>query len=114
SDLNAYRDGGHAACCGPASDGDMSPKDEEGAGCAPAPQAEESCCAPAPEAEACCVEESAASESCCAPAEESNAEACCAPEPDKAFHTTMDELLDTFDVNAYAASVKIFAVKPAS
>ncbi len=93
SDLNAYRDGGHAACCGPSSDADMSADccDTE-----PAPS-EASCCAPEPAAEACCASE---------PAEE----ACCTTET--SYHKTMDALLDTFDVNAYAASVKIFAVKP--
>jgi arsenite methyltransferase len=106
SDLNAYRDGGHAACCGPASDGDMSAENDESSCCAPAP-AEEACCAPAPVTEACCEPATEAT---------SSAVPCDAPpsEPDTSYHTTMDALLDTFDVNAYAASVKIFAIKPAS
>lgn len=106
SDLNAYRDGGHAVCCGPESDADMSAEaaaSESGCcGPAPAPVVEESsCCAPTPAPEP--VENSA----CCepsTPATESSSE--------PAFHDTMGKLLDTFDVNAYAASVKIFAVKP--
>lgn len=42
--------------------------------------------------------------------------ACCAPSPeapDKAYHEEIAALLDTIDVNAFAASVKIFALKPA-
>jgi len=116
SDLNAYRDGGHAACCGPASDADMSAEAPEASCCDPTPT-EETCCAPSAQAdEPCCEPAPEASEACCAPATEETSvpEACCAPEPDTNFHTTMDALLDTFDVNAYAASVKIFAIKPAS
>lgn len=87
SDLNAYREGGHAACCGPSSDADMSAECCE----TEAKPAQEPCCTPEPEAQACCTPEA---------------------EQEPGYHTTMDALLDTFDVNAYAASVKIFAVKP--
>lgn len=60
ADLNAYRAGGAAACCGP-------------------------------------------STSCCGPSEE----------PQEAnFHDQMSALLDTIDANEYAASVRIFALKP--
>ncbi len=60
ADLNAYRAGGAAACCGP-------------------------------------------STSCCGPSDE----------PHEAnFHDQMSALLDTIDANEYAASVKIFALKP--
>ncbi|MFT4646816.1 MAG: arsenite methyltransferase [Planctomycetota bacterium] len=97
SDLNAYRDGGHAACCGPASDADMSAEAEESACCEPATEDSEACCAPA-------AEETSSADSCGSPSSE----------PDTSYHITMDALLDTFDVNAYAASVKIFAIKPAS
>ncbi|MBL4848281.1 MAG: hypothetical protein JKY65_22410, partial [Planctomycetes bacterium] len=81
---------------------------------APAVTEESSCCAPA-----AVVEET----SCCAPAAVVEETSCCAPaaattpakdEEQPAFHDTMGKLLDTFDVNAYAASVKIFAVKPLS
>ncbi|QDV05288.1 Ubiquinone/menaquinone biosynthesis C-methyltransferase UbiE [Planctomycetes bacterium Poly30] len=87
SDLNAYREGGHAACCGPESEGDMS-ANVEAAG-----------------ATACCAPPAGTSVS---------ATSCCAPEPASAqpsYHETMGELLDRFDVNEYAASVKIWAVK---
>jgi len=60
ADLNAYRAGGAAACCGPSTD-------------------------------------------CCGPSDE----------PQEAnFHDQMSALLDTIDANEYAASVKIFALKP--
>jgi SAM-dependent methyltransferase len=161
ADLNAYRDGGHAACCGPKSDADMSggagagasccgggeaavalvaaPKSMAASGCCggavaePAPADLSSCCGgsaePALEATSsgCCggsheVQETASS--CCggghaepiSAAEQAEWSACCGggDSPDEpAFHDTMAGLLDAFDVNEYAASVKIFALKPA-
>ncbi len=109
SDLNAYKDGGHAACCGPTSDADMS------GDCCGTESAdkEESCCATESATEACCSSEPAAEESaCCAP--EPEAQSCCGGESseERPLHDTMAELLEAFDVNAYAASVKIFAIKP--
>ncbi len=109
SDLNAYRDGGHAACCGPESEGDMS---------ADEPKVEEACCAQPEDASACCEPAPPEAQECCAPAPAG--EACCEPADEvsksssgePAYHETMGELLERFDVNAYAASVKIFAVKP--
>lgn len=63
TDLNIYKEGGSAACCGPAT----TPTD------------------------------------CCAPSE---------PDPEgNAYHDRMRDLLERFDVNDYAASVKIFALK---
>lgn len=62
ADLNVYKQGSAAACCGPA---------------------------PA----------------CCGPAEDS-------PAAESGFHDRMSRLLETFDANEYAASVKIFALKP--
>lgn len=62
ADINAYREAGSAACCGP----------------------EPSCCGPdSPQSE---------------------------QEP--GFHEKLGALLETFDANDYAASVKIFALKP--
>lgn len=63
------------------------------------------CCSPAPSA--CCSPEPDAS-ACCAPA--SSSSSCCEPKP-KALHVDLAELLRRYDVNAYAASVKVFAVK---
>ena len=97
SDLNAYREGGHAACCGPESAGDMSPE-------AAAPAEATACCAPAPTP-------APSSEACCSPADAA-AGACGPADESPAYHETMGDLLDKFDVNQYAASVKIWAVKP--
>lgn len=66
--------------------------------CSPAPSAASSCCAPAP----------ASSSACCAPP--TSAAACCEPNP-QSIHQDLGELLRKYDVNAYAASVKVFAVK---
>lgn len=54
---------------------------------------------------------------CCTPAAASStglpiaASACCSP-PASAVHSGLAELLKKYDVNDYAASVKVFAVKP--
>jgi len=59
------------------------------------------CCAPSA---------TAAPANCCAPAP---AAACCAEPSDKlAFHDGVSDFFRDVDLNAYAASVKIFAVKP--
>jgi arsenite methyltransferase len=49
---------------------------------------------------------------CCSPAMDE--ESCCAPAPDIAtsLHTELTELLTKYDINAAAASVKVYAVKP--
>lgn len=118
SDLNAYRDGGHAACCGPASDADMSGKAADGDS--------DGCCGPIKERTGCCGEapestENAADSDCDGAKENKSDSGCCgetakadenAAEVASEFHETMSDLLKTFDVNEYAASVKIFALKP--
>jgi arsenite methyltransferase len=82
ADLMAYAQvEGAAACCAP-----------------PAPSSA-SCCAPAPKA---------ASSSCCAPSPSSNS--CCEPTP-QPIHEELGKLLRQYDVNAYAASVRVFALK---
>lgn len=70
ADLNIYKEGASAACCGPA--------------------------------------ESAEESGCCSPSESTGAITDSSP----AFHDEMRELLESVDANAYAASAKIFAVKP--
>ncbi|MEZ6014729.1 MAG: arsenite methyltransferase [Planctomycetota bacterium] len=92
ADLNAYRDGGHAACCGPAAETTE-----------PAEVAPSACCTPAPAGASACCAPPAATPTPCAPAD-------AAGSPD--FHASMGALLDSFDVNAYAASVKVYARKP--
>ena len=92
ADLNAYaKVAGQSGCCSPAA-------------------------SPAPE-------RSASPSACCSPAQSSpvavgiSASACCGSvsEPDQkpeTVHGGLSDLLGRYDVNAYAASVKVYAVKP--
>ena len=94
ADLNAYKEGGHAACCGPDSMADMSGGESTGGGCCgggePKPvKPETSCCGGSEKT-----------------AEKSDAEVA------SDYHDTMSDLLNAFDVNEYAGSYKIFALKP--
>ena len=41
-----------------------------------------------------------------------NTDSCCGPGAEGELHSGLKELLARFDVNDYAASVKVFAVKP--
>ena len=66
------------------------------------------CCSPSPSSSSCCAPAPASSSACCAPP--TSAAACCEPNP-KPIHQDLGELLRKYDVNAYAASVKVFAVK---
>lgn len=118
ADLNAYAQAdGHSACCTP------EPADESAAN-------EASCCTPAPVSlgissksqSACCEPADAASDDpCCEPNSSTTADACCTPQASNApeasgdakpLHRDLAELLAKYDVNAYAASVKVYAVKP--
>jgi arsenite methyltransferase len=48
---------------------------------------------------------------CCSPAMDGNA--CCSPTPESStLHAELSELLRKYDVNAAAASVKVYAIKP--
>jgi SAM-dependent methyltransferase len=55
---------------------------------------------------------------CCSPAMESSSPlqvtqgACCAPAPASTLHEDLTSLLSQYDVNAAAASVKVYAIKP--
>ena len=57
---------------------------------------------------------------CCSPAMEGAGDGltviggCCSPSEKSTVHADLAELLATYDVNAAAASVKVYAVKPAS
>ncbi len=66
---------------------------------------QDACCAPAP---------SASAGSCCAPAPASQAASCCGPakQPAGRLHEEMGTAFKDIDINHYAASVKIFALKP--
>lgn len=116
SDLNAYAEGGNAACCAPAEPSLAAPSVQPKA----APANQEACCEPDPSGQACCAplapkaqpkaqpkgeEECDPASGCCGPAEASAPSA-------QTMHDTLSEVLTTFDVNEYAASVRIFALKP--
>jgi hypothetical protein len=73
-----------------------------------------SCCSPAMDSA-----ESASTGSCCSSSTAASAlhiggsEVCCPPEQDESsLHERLRDLLSRYDVNEYAASVKVFAVKP--
>lgn len=53
---------------------------------------------------------------CCSPAmDATTATSCCTPATDATtLHTDLSALLETYDVNAAAASVKVYALKPAA
>jgi SAM-dependent methyltransferase len=107
ADLMAYAQvEGAAGCCSPA------PAAEASSCCSPAPAAQaSSCCSPAPAASSseCCSPAPAGSQAGCAPSSSSD---CCSPEASpKPIHEELGELLRRYDVNAYAASVKVFAIK---
>jgi SAM-dependent methyltransferase len=86
ADLNAYsKVEGQSGCCSPAMKGGESKS---------LPVAASSCCAPA--------ETAPAAVSCCGPAASTEGE----------VHGDLRDPLSRYDVNDYAASVKVFAVKP--
>ena len=47
---------------------------------------------------------------CCSPA--MDGESCCSPTSEPTLHEDLSELLSKYDVNAAAASVKVYAIKP--
>lgn len=55
---------------------------------------------------------------CCSPTMQNDStfavigEACCTPAPDPSLHAQLTALLATYNVNAVAASVKVYAIKP--
>jgi len=113
ADLNAYAQiEGQAGCCGIA----MTSEPE------PVAAAASSCCSPAPaESPACCTPSKpvAIGEACCttdekAAATDAGSSCCSAPVDPKTpeLITRLAELARRHDINDYAASVKVFAVKP--
>ena len=112
ADLNAYSlADGQSGCCSPAMKEEPT-ANAEASGSLHAAAA--SCCAPA--------ETATATTSCCAPVEASSSKpvlaitTCCTPAAGPgegaALHESLNELLSRYNVNDYAASVKVFAVKP--
>jgi hypothetical protein len=111
ADLNAYaKVENQSGCCSPA-------MTETASACCPPAEnavAAADCCPPA--------EQSSAAEDCCSPsASVESASDCCAPtqigrakKPEENagdFHERLKAMLERYDVNDYAASVKVFAIK---
>lgn len=103
ADLNAYaKVEGQSGCCSPAMVAAAAATPEAGGCCTPAVR-----------------EVEASASGCCTPttteSEKAGAESCCAPSAAgigaKEIHTDLADLLRRYDVNNYAASVKVFAVK---
>jgi arsenite methyltransferase len=93
ADLNAYtKIEGQSGCCSPAA----APETEAGKAL---PVAQLSCCTPAPAAA-----EPASASACCAPAGDSQTQ-------EAGVHEELGEVLRRYNVNDYAASVKVYAVK---
>jgi SAM-dependent methyltransferase len=67
------------------------------------------CCSPAMESDALAAE--AQPGSCCSPARPVNA-GCATPADGATLHTELTDLLNRYDVNALAASVKVYAIRP--
>lgn len=102
-DLNAYAavEGQSGCCASPAVE-----KPAAEACCTPAPAGSDACCVPKPESKqaagSCCTPAPAGSSSCCTlhPASDS-----------QTVHGALAELLRKYDVNEYAASVQVYALK---
>lgn len=116
ADLNAYSlVEGQSGCCSPAMEETTAEVSRS------LPVAAASCCAPVESAPAATA--TTAATSCCAPSKAATESkpalaitSCCAPavEPGNGaeLHESLNELLSRYNVNDYAASVKVFAVKP--
>ena len=117
ADLNAYSlVEGQQGCCSPSMTEESATAVEAEASKS-LPVAAASCCAPSESATV------TTTTSCCAPSESVTKSkpalaitSCCAPavEPSNGaeLHESLNELLSRYNVNDYAASVKVFAVKP--
>jgi ubiquinone/menaquinone biosynthesis C-methylase UbiE len=94
-DLNAYaKVENQSACCSPA-------MDQSSACCTPSEAQNTGCCAPPVSLEVTEEEWIAATQGCCG-----------AEPSEPAVHTGLAELIRQYDVNDYAASVQVYAVKP--
>ncbi|QDU38027.1 Demethylmenaquinone methyltransferase [Maioricimonas rarisocia] len=108
SDLNAYaKVENQSGCCSPTM------------ASAELAVLESGCCSPAEATagDACCEPASAAApasgEACCEPAPADADTDCCSPvegEADPGLHERLADLLQKYDVNDYAASVRVFAI----
>jgi hypothetical protein len=99
-DLNAYtKVDGQSGCCSSIMENSTSDC------CTPAPIGSSACCTPKPEAipqaSGCCTPAPAGSTSCCTPT----------PAAESTVHGKLAELLSRHNVNDFAASVRVYAVK---
>ena len=99
-DLNAYaKVEGQGGCCSPVMENPTFDC------CSPAPEGSSACCTPKPDAKpqvsGCCTPAAAGSSDCCTPM----------AAPESTVHGGLAELLSRYDVNDYAASVRVYAVK---
>jgi hypothetical protein len=106
-DLNAYsKVENQSGCCSPA-------MEESSACCAEAASQSSSCCTPAPSGSSACCAESERSVSVTDEEWIASSQSCCGVTADeKDVHSGLAELIAKYDVNDYAASVQIYAVKP--
>jgi SAM-dependent methyltransferase len=100
--LNAYAQvEGQGGCCAPA----MEKPKAASACCTPAPAGSSACCTPKagaePMAEGCCTAAPSGSSACCTMSAPAGA----------TVHGGLAELLKKYDVNDFAASVQVYAVK---
>jgi SAM-dependent methyltransferase len=112
ADLNAYSQvDGQSACCSPAAAPVAAPKSESAACCDPAPAGSSACCVPtaavAPAPVAAAAVPAAALAASSLPI--ASGIGCCGT---SVVHDRLSELMKRYNVNHYAASVKVFAVKP--
>ncbi len=103
-DLNAYSQvEGQSGCCAPAMN---APALAEAGCCTPAPSGGPECCSPlldpTPVAET----------ECCTPAPSDSTACCAASSGGMSVHAALADLLRKYDINDFAASVQVFAVKP--
>jgi SAM-dependent methyltransferase len=110
ADLNIYKEGGSAGCCG------SKPAEQSEPSCCEsktADNAKDGCCTPkaSPDAPGCCTPAPASEgKSACCASEEAATEA--PADAAAGFHDRLTQSLHDLDLNAYAAAVRIFAVKP--
>ena len=117
SDLNAYAQiEGQSGCCSPVTTEERAATGEATSAETKSPPAADAagCCAPAATSDS--TRDAAANDAKDGAAGEriaSGSYSCCGPAADSDVHGGLGDLLTRYNVNDYAASVKVFAVKPA-
>lgn len=106
-DLNAYSQvEGQSGCCTAVTE---TPAPAASACCTPAPEGSSACCTPTADAKP-----EAVASGCCTPAPAGSSACCTTTAPaGQTVHGGLAELLTKYDVNEFAASVQVYAVKGA-